>query len=49
MNENEPLMKCRENDNLPKPLVYDHRGTQVQRLPVYWLHGRRHLEGMISI
>ena len=49
MNESEPLMKCRENEPSVKTAIKlcsqeDHNGYLI-----YWLWGRRHLGGMISI
>jgi len=50
MNENEPLMKCRENEHTVQTaisLCLQDRGITVNL--IYWLCGSRHIGGMISI
>lgn len=49
MNENEPLMKCRENEQSVKTVIelclQDKHSGNLN----YWLCGRRYIGGMISI
>lgn len=49
MNANEPLMKRRENLPLVKTVGLLLPKERVQRLPVYWLCGKRRKGGMICI
>jgi len=50
MNANEPSMKCRENAQSVKTTGLLTLGDQsAAGNLLYWLHGRRHKEGMISI
>lgn len=49
MNENEPLLKCRENALSVKTIGSLRNRTSVARDLNYWLHDRRHEGGMISI
>jgi hypothetical protein len=49
MNESEPLMKCRENEQSVKTQCMLVTGEKYSGNLIYWLYGRRHVGGMISI
>ena len=49
MNENEPLMKCRENALFVKTVGGLYHRKNVADYLFCWLHDKRHEGGMISI